>query len=466
MSSAGLSDVSGEYEDAGFGDTRLARRLVQLAGMLSIEPDASFPVASGGDAGLEATYRFLNNGKVKPSAILAPHARATVRRVMERGEIVVAHDTTEFNFGTSGRGDLGRVGQGQSHGFYGHFALAVDHANRQPLGILSVLVHERRGGKGRRGHTALQMVDDNESKRWPESVRHVERQLGVGKCIHVMDREGDSYALLAELANTGTRFVVRMASAKRRVTGESTVGETLMGAPVVAQREVPITMRGRSSMPSYRKHFPERNARRARLEITAASVTVLRPDSSNRSATKTLTLNAIRVWEPCPPAGEAPVEWRLWTNEPVASPEQVLAVVDAYRGRWVIEEYFKALKSGCAIEKRQLESSAGLQNTLAVFIPIAWRLLQLRTLSRDAAATPAGGLLSPVQLVCLQLALGKRGRPLLPETPTARDVMLGIAGLGGHIKNNGDPGWIVLGRGLDRLLLLEEGYRLAAGAEI
>jgi hypothetical protein len=150
----------------------------------------------------------------------------------------------------------------------------------------------------------------------------------------------------------------------------------------------------------------------------------------------------------------------------VASPEQVLAVVDAYRGRWVIEEYFKALKSGCAIEKRQLESSAGLQNTLAVFIPIAWRLLQLRTLSRDAAATPAGGLLSPVQLVCLQLALGKRGRPLLPETPTARDVMLGIAGLGGHIKNNGDPGWIVLGRGLDRLLLLEEGYRLAAGAEI
>ena len=39
--------------------------------------------------------------------------------------------------------------------------------------------------------------------------------------------------------------------------------------------------------------------------------------------------------------------------------------------------------------------------------------------------------------------------------------MLAIAQLGGHIKNNGDPGWIVLGRGYDRLLMLEEGALLA-----
>jgi hypothetical protein len=29
--------------------------------------------------------------------------------------------------------------------------------------------------------------------------------------------------------------------------------------------------------------------------------------------------------------------------------------------------------------------------------------------------------------------------------------------LGGHIKNNGEPGWIVLGRGFQKLLDLEEG---------
>jgi hypothetical protein len=49
----------------------------------------------------------------------------------------------------------------------------------------------------------------------------------------------------------------------------------------------------------------------------------------------------------------------------------------------------------------------------------------------------------------------------LPSRPTIRDVMLGIAALGGHITNNGDPGWLVLGRGLTRLLDAEVGWRLA-----
>jgi hypothetical protein len=306
------------------------------------------------------------------------------------------------------------------------------------------------------------MAEDNESRRWSASAHRVERLLGKGAAVHVVDREGDSYALMAELANAGARFVVRMASAKRKVDGDAdTVGEALRRTSVIAEREVPIATRDRSKLPSYRKHFPQRHARVARLEATAARVTLIRPDSSSRSPEKALVLNAVRVFEPAPPEGEPPVEWRLWTTEPVDSPDQVLAVVDAYRCRWLIEEYFKALKSGCAIEKRQLESSAGLQNVVALFAPIAWHLLDIRTVSRDAAATPAEQVLTTVQIVCLRLALKNRRRPPLPENPTARDAMLGIAGLGGHIKNNGDPGWIVLGRGLDKLLAFEEGYRLA-----
>jgi hypothetical protein len=36
--------------------------------------------------------------------------------------------------------------------------------------------------------------------------------------------------------------------------------------------------------------------------------------------------------------------------------------------------------------------------------------------------------------------------------------MLAIAGRGGHIKANGEPGWQVLGRGYHDLLLLELGW--------
>jgi hypothetical protein len=33
--------------------------------------------------------------------------------------------------------------------------------------------------------------------------------------------------------------------------------------------------------------------------------------------------------------------------------------------------------------------------------------------------------------------------------------------MGGHIKNNGDPGWAVIGRGLDELLMMELGFTTA-----
>jgi len=459
-------DVDAEYFGADFGDERLDRRLVELSRLVSVEPEATFPIAAGNDADLEATYRFLNNERVTAAQILEPHVGATVRRVLKAGEVVVAHDTTEFNFGSSPRVDLGRVGLGKSHGFYGHFGLAVARSDRRPLGILGLRVHERHGGKGKRGHKALQSAEDNESRRWAESVDRIENLLGKGTAVHVMDREGDSYSLMAELVRVGARFVVRMASAKRQVDGDAnTVGETLDRASVIAEREVPIGARGQSKFPSYRKHFPERHSRLARLEVTAARVSVMRPASSSHSPAKRLELNAVRVFEPAPPMGEPPVEWRLWTTEPVETAEQVLAAVDAYRCRWRIEEYFKALKSGCAIEKRQLESSAGLQNVVALFAPIAWRLLDIRTVSRDAAATPAEQVLTKVQLTCLRLALKNRRRSPLPANPTARDAMLGIAGLGGHIKNNGDPGWIVLGRGLEKLLAFEEGYRLATAQQ-
>ena len=172
-------------------------------------------------------------------------------------------------------------------------------------------------------------------------------------------------------------------------------------------------------------------------------------------------MNIVRAVEIDPPPGEAPVDWMLYTSLPVDSPEQALEVIDLYRRRWLIEEFFKALKTGCAFEKRQLESVHALLNLLAVSVPIAWHMLRLRTLARVEPNAPGASLLTAAQLHCLRQELGKPGRMLLPKEPTVRQVLLAIARLGGHLANNGDPGWITLGRGLQDLLLLERGYLLA-----
>src|SRR5262249_40983055 len=45
----------------------------------------------------------------------------------------------------------------------------------------------------------------------------------------------------------------------------------------------------------------------------------------------------------------------------------------------------------------------------------------------------------------------------LPAHPTVRDVLLALTAIGGHLKRNGDPGWITIGRGYDDFALAREG---------
>jgi hypothetical protein len=133
-----------------------------------------------------------------------------------------------------------------------------------------------------------------------------------------------------------------------------------------------------------------------------------------------------------------------------------LAVVDIYRRRWVIEEFFRAVKTGCAYEERQLEGKHAWLIALAITLPLAWRLLALRQLARKAPDEPATKALSKTELEVLQHL---RPRKLSPQ-PTVYEAMLAVAAMGGHIKNNGEPGWLVLHRGLSKLQSLAEGVDL------
>ena len=171
----------------------------------------------------------------------------------------------------------------------------------------------------------------------------------------------------------------------------------------------------------------------------------------------TIQVNLVRVHEPKPPTGEPGVEWLLATTESVTTQAEVERVVDIYRHRWRIEEYFKALKTGCAYEQRQLETRQGLLKALGLLIPIAWQLLVTRDLSRSAPDLPATTTLSTVQLRILR----QMTRRKLSRKPTLAEAAMAIAAEGGHLIRNGPPGWQTLGRGLEKLWWTEYGYMLA-----
>jgi hypothetical protein len=286
----------------------------------------------------------------------------------------------------------------------------------------------------------------------------------ASKLIHVADRESDMYELLTAMVAKGHRFIVR-AKQDRAVEiegeGRSFLFDAARETRPLYSLEVPVSKRGDKRSGALKDVYPSRDARVADLSFAALKVSLRRPRKPTRPGMPTrLDVNVVHVFEIGKAAGELPIEWLLLTSEPIKTGEQVAAIIEGYRTRWTIEEYFKALKTGCGFEKRQLESFRTLTNLLAYSLVIAYALLLLRALSRTEVEVPADALLSRDQLLCLGLMT--TGKPV--RVTKAREVLPLIAKLGGHIKNNGDPGWRVLSRGWKRLLDFEAAYQAMKAA--
>lgn len=457
------SPIVSEFAGAELGDVRLNRRLEKVVDLLASKPDAGFPLAMTSEADLEGFYRFLANSEATFEALHQPHVRATCARAASQSVVLVVHDTTEFRF-SSNREGLARLTK-SGHGFLGQFSLVVTTDDRHhALGVVAVEAWARSAQTPSALRAARKItysearVLPSEQDRWLRGVNAAEAALGgMAAVVHVMDSEADDYGLMCDLVASGRRWIIRQCYDRRLAdVPEQKTKELLATRDVVSRREVQLAPRRRQPGGERQKRVPARDRRQASLAIRATAVTFQRP-SYCEDKPATLSINVVAVTEEHPPEGETPVEWLLTTTEPVETEQQILKIVDAYRGRWVVEEYFKALKSGCAFEKRQLESIATLKKALALFIPIAWALLHLRTLSRSDSGAPGLTVVTETQLEVLRRAAEKP----LPADPTVQDVLLAIARLGGHLKRNGTPGWQVLGRGFHELLMLVAGFQLA-----
>jgi hypothetical protein len=459
--------LAAEFAGVDLGDARLTERLRRIVSLAAVDPDDSFPEQMGSVADREALYRFLANEKVTLGSVLQGHIAQTHARLAAHAVIRIVHDTTAFRF-PGERTGLGVIRHGV-RGFLGHVALAVAaDETREPLGVLAVHPYIHADAVAHRGLTQTARMQAThakpraakESARWERVALHVARALPAGvQAIHVMDQEADDYDVLAALHAAGQRYVIRASPQRRTSPSRLPVRDVLAQQPALLFRTVALTPRSARESARTKGRHPVRTDREATLQVRWAAVTLPRLWRTT-AATPTLALWAVHVSEPAPPAGEVRIEWMLLTSEPVHTAADAALVVDHYRARWIIEEYCKALKTGCAFEKRQLTTFDGLVRALALFVPMAWQLLVLRHLGRAATPPPTGTHFEAEQLQLLRKLLARR-RHTLPAHPTMRDAMLGIAALGGHITNNGPPGWIVMGRGLARFLEAQIGWQLA-----
>jgi hypothetical protein len=428
-------------------------------------PGNSFVEQAGSVAALEATYRFFSNGRVNPEAIFEGHAAKTAERASAFNRVLIVHDTTEFRFGgAKERRGLGRVSTSKRNGFLAHYSLCVS-PDGDPLGTLELFAWSRLDEDKRPKATGSLRDPHRESLRWAESAERASQRL-VGHCapVHVMDREGDQFELFAQLIEGSERFVIRLAHDRRLKKGRGRDGhpmlnEVLGSGPVRFRRDVQIGRRERDGAPNRQTVFPERESRRALLEIRAREINLYRAHQHSEHLPDSLLLNFVEAKEVGVPPGVKPVVWRLITTEPIATDSDIGEVIDIYRKRWLIEEFFKAIKTGCRFESHQLEDSKGLLVALVIESAIAWQILRLRYVARRDPEAPGRALLTEHQYRTLNRIRARRGESKVEVT--VAQVIDELARLGVHLQNNGPPGWAVLKRGLRKLDLLAEGFSLA-----
>jgi Transposase DNA-binding/Transposase DDE domain len=450
--------ASTQFHTAQLHDCRRTKRLVTLATQIACDPSSSLPKQTGGDWGdLKAAYRLLDRPEATFQVIASPHWTLT-KEAAQQGRFLILDDTTEIDFGPQCQAkDLGPVGSGSGRGFLIHSGLVATPHEEWIVGLAGQILFHRRPAP--KGETRTQRrARDRESEVWGQLIEQIGPPPPTAQWIHVMDRGADDFEVHWRAQQLGADWIGRVKSRNRRVrdqTGhEGPLSEVLAGLPVPGGYTLSLRAR------------PKQPARRAQIAVSFAPVTVLVPRQPAKSlkALKPEPLDQWVVWarELNPPAGlKEPIDWVLLTSLPVATLEGAMEIINYYEKRWLIEEWHKALKTGCQVEHRQLKTSAGLEAMAGLLSVEAVRLLQLKEVGRRQPQRAAMELVPP-QYVELVHRARKRSRGD-PRDWTIRDFFRGVAGLGGFLgrKGDGEPGWMTIWRGWEVLHWMLRGAQLA-----
>lgn len=435
-----MSWAKAEMKGADLGDERLNRRVIRILDRLGEKPSPSIPTACGGWAETQAAYRFLANETVSPEGVLAPHVKATLERAREQAVVLCPTDTTELDF--TGKNDivgLGPLSYEAQRGMYLHATLAVT-PERLSLGVLDSLIWARDPADyGRSQEHASRPIEEKESIRWLESYQQVcahARKLSTTQLVYVADREGDLYEIFVEAAHQhGADFLIRSQHDRNLADGGKLRSHVAQAEPL-GEIEFELPLR------------PGRSARTVVQTLRAARVRLKCPADKKLPDVEVTVLLAC---EEHPPKDVEPVVWFMLTSLAVDDLGEAAEILQWYLCRWQIEVFFRVLKSGCKVEKLQLELTDRLELAISLYLIVAWRVLFLTRLGRTCPDLSCEVVFTTEEWHAVYI-VAKRKKPP-NEPPKLNDMIRMVASFGGFLgrKGDGEPGPKALWTGIQRI---------------
>lgn len=429
------------------GDARRTKRAVKLAAQVASRPDGSTPDQTETWADCKAAYRLFDQDDVTFRALSEPHWQLTRERT--GGVWLLIGDTTEVEFGIQRQvSGLGPTGDGDGRGFFLHSSLMLNADSGEVVGLAGAELFHREPAP--ENETLRQKKNrQRESEIWGRVIDLVGPPPESARFIHLFDAGADNYEVFVHLVEQRCEWVVRAAQKHRLV--HDAEGRRVALLELVAQQPVAgtyeLSLRATRDQP----------ARTAELEVRFAPLSMPMPRQRtpfmNASGITEIPMSVIEVREVNEPKGIEPLHWVLLTSQPVESFEDAWTIIGWYEKRPTIEEFHKALKTGCRVEDRQYETSERLERVTGLLSVVAVRLLQLKFVARTDPDRPAARVVPPAWLHMLRAL--RKGRRIT----TVGQFFRSLAMLGGFLgrKRDGHPGWITIWRGFEKLLLCIRG---------
>jgi hypothetical protein len=319
------------------------------------------------------------------------------------------------------------------------------------LGTLHTHTWVRDNQFGKRYERAKKPIDEKESQRWIDGYRetcNVQKQMKDTRLVYIADRESDIYELFVEGIKGEANWLIR-AVRDRKTLGTNKIREELVKETSLGSLTLKLS------------HRKKRKRREANLKIFAKQLSLLGPNRQGLGRLPNVTVTAVLAIEENPPAGEEPIDWLLITDMEVNSLEEALEKLQWYSCRWQIEIFFFTLKSGCQIEKLQLETLDRLKSAVALYMIIAWRLLYIKMLHKKLPEISCDFIFEREEWQVIYFIINKRPPPKTP--PLLSEMVNMLAKLGGYLnrKNDSPPGIKTLWRGIQRARDLVSGYMVA-----
>lgn len=310
--------------------------------------------------------RFLGNDKVTLARVIESWSEGTVAAAEGR-HVLAIQDTSEINFATTAkrRRGLGEIGKGNGRGVLLHPMLAVDAETGICLGLVSGQVWTR-GARRTLSHDRRDL-SDKESQRWIATANAAKPVLaGAAMVTSLGDRESDIFAAYASVPEQRFHVIARSMHDRKLADG---TGLYAASERMAVMDEAFIVLPARA----------QRKERLARLELRFAAVQLARPKTKFlRHLPDSVPLNLIDVREPHPQAGTEPLHWRLLTTHAVANVQDAWRIVEFYKRRWLIEQFFRVLKTqGFRLEDSQLATADRLLKLVAIAAKAAVITIQL-----------------------------------------------------------------------------------------